>query len=173
MEKTEFVYQRWFLRIACSWLVLPLVFVLQHFLFRLFHIEQINFWFFVICIAVSFSGMSIYFKYTDRRKWFERTGSYWVEDGTVFIQKHNKLYRIQNANWLQGTTVSAYGLAKSGMLVVRFEGVKVVLVSSLNTRQDAFSDSDLLDLFETILENNPNLIKDDKLDFWYESKQKK
>ena len=172
MEKTEFVYPRWFLRIACSWLVLPLVFVLQHFLFRLFHIEQINFWFFVICIAVSFSGMSIYYKYTDRRKWFERTGSYWVEDGTVFIQKHNKLYRIQNANWLQGTTVSAYGLAKSGMLVVRFEGGKVVLVSSSNTREDAFSDSDLLDLFETILENNPNLIKDDKLDFWYESKQK-
>ncbi len=46
-------------------------------------------------------------------------------------------------------------------------------MSSSNTREDAFSNSALLDLFETILENNPDLIKDDKLDFWYEIKKVK
>ncbi len=173
MKKTKFVYQRWYLRMTGSFLILPLIFGLQLWLFDLLNIGRVNLLFSAVMLVTLSTGFNLYYKCTKNLKLFYKSGAYWVEDGIVYIQTHKKEYRIQNVVWLRGTTVSVYGLAKSGMLVVQFEGGKVVLVSSSNTREEAFSDSALLGLFETILENNPDLIKDEKLDFWYEIKREK
>ena len=45
---------------------------------------------------------------------------------------------------------------------------KIVIVSSQITSGDSFADSELLHIFEKILEHNTELKKDDTLDFWYE-----
>ena len=170
MEKTLFKYQRWFLRIGCSGIALPCVLILQNAVAKLMNIECANFWYILICAAIMFIWLYVYYKFTQKHKCFEKTGSYWIKDGTVYIQKQNKIYELEKVNWLRGTTVSIYGMAKAGMLVIQFGKKKIIFVSSQATSIDSFSNCELLQLFETILEYNTDLIKDDTLDFWYEIK---
>lgn len=171
MEKTLFTYQRWFLRIGCAGISLPFVLIIQRLVAKLMDIEYANFWYILICAAIMLIWLYIYYKFTQKHTWFEREGFYWVEDGIVYIQKQNKIYELKDVKWLRGTTVSVYGMAKSGMLVIQFEKNKIVLVSSQNTSVDSFADSELLPLFEMILEYNAELKKDDTLDYWYEFKE--
>ena len=170
MEKTLFKYQRWFLRIGCSGIGLPCVLILQNAVAKLMNIEYANFWYILICAAIMFIWLCVYYKFTQKHKCFEKTGSYWIKDGTVYIQKQNKIYELEKVNWLRGTTVSVYGMAKAGMLVIYSGKKKIIFVSSQATSIDSFSNCELLQLFETILEYNTDLIKDDTLDFWYEIK---
>ena len=168
MEKNLFTYQRWFLRIGCAGIALPLVLIVQFVVAELMGIEYANFWYSLICVTIMFVWLYIYYKCTQNRKWFERTGAYWIENGIVYIQKQNKIYELEKVNWLRGTTVSVYGMAKSGMLVIQSEKKRIILVSSQTTYVDSFADSELLHIFEKILEHNTELKKDDVLDFWYE-----
>ena len=115
-----------------------------------------------------FVWLYVYYKFTQKYRWFERTGAYWVQDGVVYIQKQNKTYELKNVSCVRGTTVSVYGMAKSGMLVIQSEKKRIVLVSSQMTSVDSFANSELLHIFEKILEHNAELKKDDVLDFWYE-----
>ena len=170
MEKTLFKYQRWFLRIGCSGIALPCVLILQNAVAKLMNIECANFWYILICAAIMFIWLYVYYKFTQKHKCFEKTGAYWIKDGTVYIQKQNKIYKLEKVNWLRGTTVSVYGMAKAGMLVIQFGKKKIIFVSSQATSINSFSNCELLQLFETILEYNTDLIKDDTLDFWYEIK---
>ena len=168
MEKNLFTYQRWFLRVVCSGIALPLILIVQLLAAESLGIKNANFWYFLICGTVMLIWLYVYYKYTQKHKWFERTGAYWIKDGIVYIQKQNKIYELKKVNWLRGTTVSVYGIAKSGMLVIQSEKKKIVLVSSQATSVDSFADCELLHIFEKIVENNTELKKDDVLDFWYE-----
>ena len=168
MEKNLFTYQRWFLRIGCAGLALPLILIVQLLVAESMGIEYANFWYFLICAIIMFVWLYVYYKCTQNLKWFERTGAYWIENGIVYIQKQNKIYELKKVNWLRGTTVSVYGMAKAGMLVIQSEKKKIVLVSSQTKSVDSFADSELLRIFEKILEHNTELKKDDALDFWYE-----
>ena len=170
MEKTLFKYQRWFLRIGCSGIALPCILILQNAVAKLMNIEYANFWYILICTAIMFIWLYVYYEFTRKYKCFEKTGAYWIKDGAVYIQKQNKIYELEKVNWLRGTTVSVYGMAKAGMLVIQFGKKKIIFVSSQATSIDSFSNCELLQLFETILEYNTDLIKDDTLDFWYEIK---
>ena len=80
------------------------------------------------------------------------------------------VYELKKVKWLRGTTVSAYGMAKAGMLVIQSDEKKIVLVSSQPTSVESFANCELLHMFETILEYNTELTKDNDFDFWYESK---
>ena len=168
MEKTLFTYQRWFLRIGCAGITLPFAFIIQHLVARLMDIEFANFWYILICGIIMLICLFIYYKFTQKYKWFERKGAYWIKDEIVYIQIQNKIYELNKVDSLRGTTVSVYGMAKSGMLVIQLDKRKIVLVSSQTTSVDSFEDSELLHLFETILKFNTKLKKDDTLDFWYE-----
>ena len=170
MEKTLFKYQRWFLRLGCSGIGLPCVLILQNAVAKLMNIERANFWYILICAVIMFIWFDVYYKFTKKHKCFEKTGAYWIKDGAVYIQKQNKIYELEKVNWLRGTTVSVYGMAKAGMLVIQFGKKKIIFVSSQATSIDSFSNCELLQLFETILEYNTDLIKNDTLDFWYEIK---
>ena len=133
-------------------------------------IEFANFWYILICGIIMLICLFIYYKFTQKYKWFERKGAYWIKDEIVYIQIQNKIYELNKVNWLRGTTVSVYGMAKAGMLVIQSGKKKIIFVSSQATSIDSFSNCELLQLFETILEYNTDLIKDDTLDFWYEIK---
>lgn len=170
MEKISFTYQRWFLRIGCAVIGLPVVLIIQDFVAKWMGIEYANWGYILICSIIMLAWLYIYYKFTQRYKWFERTGVYWIKDETVYLQKQNKVYELKKVKWLRGTTVSVYGIAKAGMLVIQFDNKKIVLVSSQATSVDSFANCELLNIFETILEYNAQLIKDDDFDFWYESK---
>lgn len=170
MEKTLFVYQRWFLRILCSTIMLPVVFLLQMLIAKLIGAENMSFWLLLLFATLAFIGMTVYYKYTQHHRCFLRSGAYWVSDGIVYIEKGNEVHALTNVKWLNGTIVSVYGMAKSGMLVIQDGKKKIVLVSSTESI-NAFSDSPLLPLFKLILEHNPKLVKDNYLDFWYERKE--
>ena len=168
MEKTLFTYQRWFLRIFCAGIGLPFVWIIQDLIAKLMGIEYANFWYILICGIIMLIWLYIYYKFTQRHKWFERTGVYWIKDGTVYIQKQNKVYELKKVKWLRGTTISVYGMSKAGMLVINFDKKKIILVSSQTTSVDSFANCELIHIFEKILEYNTELIKDDTSDFWYE-----
>lgn len=170
MEKITFTYQRWFLRQGCSAIGLPIVAIIQNCLAKSMKIETVNLVYLLSCCIIMFAWLYIYHKFAQKYKWFERTGEYWVKDGIVHIRKQNKVYELKKVKWLRGTTVSVYGMAKTGMLVIQFVKKKIVLVSSQTTSIDSFSDCNLLHLFETILQYNSQLIKDNDCDYWYESK---
>lgn len=171
MVKTPFIYQRWFLRIFCAGIMLPIIMLVQNLFALLLGIEYANFRYIVICCIVALCDLAVYYKITQRHKWFERTGTYWVDNGIVYIQRRNKIYELRNIKRLRGTTVSAYGIAKSGMLIIESEKDKLFFVSSSTESVACFSKCDLFPLFEKILEWNPQLKKDDTLDFWYESRR--
>lgn len=169
MEKITFIYQRWLFKHVCAGNGLPIVFVSQNLVAKSMGLESANFCYILICCIIMFAWLYIYYQFAQRYKWFERTGLYWVKDGIVHIHKKNKVYELKKVKWLRGTTVSVYGMAKTGMLVIQFEKKKIVLVSSQTTSIDSFSDCDLLHLFETILKYSSDLIKDKDFDYWYES----
>lgn len=168
MQKKDFTYQRWFIRIFCSGIGFPLLLLAQFMIAKIMKIKNANIWYILFCAITAFGWFFIYYKFTQRKNWFERKGTYWIENEVVYIQIKNRVYILKDVKWLRGTTVSVYGIAKSGMLVVQFGKKKIFLVSSSTTPVDNFSNSDLLYLFETILEYNPKLKKDDTFDFWYE-----
>lgn len=169
MEKTLFTYQRWFLRIGCAGIGLPLVWIIRNLASKLMNIEYANFCYILICSITMFIWFYVYYKFTQKHKWFERTGAYWIKDGTVYLQKQNKIYELKNIKWLRGTTVSVYGMTKAGMLVIQLDKKKIIIVSSQTTSIDSFEDSELLHIFETILEYNTELKKEEDLEFWYEN----
>ena len=70
----------------------------------------------------------------------------------------------------ENVTLPVYGMVKAGMLIIQFGKKKIILVSSQTTSVDSFANCKLLHMFETILEYNSELIKNDEFDFWYESK---
>ena len=113
-------------------------------------IEYANFGYTCICAVVMFVWLYIYYAFTKHYKLFERTGAYWVENEIVYIQKGKQIFEIKNVQWLRGTTVSVYGLAKSAMLIINFEKQKIVLASSSATHIEDFSNSELIPLFETV-----------------------
>ncbi len=168
--KINFTYQLWYPRIFGIGLLFPILFLAQFGLFRLFNIEGLNFGFFLISVGTALLLMFIYYKVTDHFKWFVRNGSYTVDSGIVRVELKSGTYEVKNVKWLNGTTVSAYGFAKSGMLVVKFEDKKLMIVSPSNGDLKSFADCELFPLFEAILESNEHLQKDDTFDFWYEEK---
>lgn len=171
MEKTPFRYQRWYLKILLSGVMLFIAIPIQLLIAEWMKIEEANFWYGAICVISMLILLFAYYQCAQKLKWFVREGAYWVNDGVVYIQTKNKIYELKNVTWLRGTTVSAYGFSKSGMLVTQCGKKKVTLVSFSTKPIDNFSECDLLSLFETILTHNPTLKKDDTLDFWYEVKR--
>lgn len=171
MEKTPFTYQRWYVKILFSGVMLFVAIPAQFLIAKWMKIEEANVWYGAICVISMLVLLFAYYQCAQRFRWFVREGVYWVNDGVVFIQTKDKIYEFKNVTWLRGTTVSAYGLSKSGMLVVQCEKKKIVFVSFSTKQVDNFSKCELLPLFETILDYNPALQKDDTLDFWYEIKK--
>lgn len=170
MERTEFTYQRWFLKILCAGFILPLVYIIQ---VGIAEVLDIDGWHGIsMSVIVAVIGMILYYKYTDNAQFFLKKGYYWLENEVVFIQRNDKVYKLQNVEWLKGDTTSAYG-SKVGMLVVQYAKTKIVLYSkSLKDDMD-FSNTELYPVFELILLNNPQLKKDESFEYWYEVEKRK
>ena len=170
MKKTEFIYQRWYLRLFSAAVMLPLVFAVQMMVAEWMDIEYANFIYVLFSILIALTGIVIYYKLTEHNKCFFGKGFYWAENGIVYIQKGKRIYEVQEVTWISGTRVSVWGLARSGMLVIQFSEKKIVLFSASMKDGKSFADSELLHLFETVLEHNLHLHKNDEIDFWYEVK---
>lgn len=95
VEKTEFIYQRWYLRLFFAVVMLPLEFTVQMLFAEWLEIEYADFWYGLLCIVIGLIGIGIYYKLTEHTKWFLKKGFYWVENGMVYIQKVKRYVRFR------------------------------------------------------------------------------
>ncbi len=174
MKKEEFYYERWFLKVFCGLLTVFTLAVAAQVLFEtLTKITEENFWFDLICITVVFFGISIYFRCTKGHKWFTRKGSFWSENSILFLRKGRKIYELKDVKVLFGSTFSFFGYAKTGMLKIDWGHKTLTLMAPSTKPVNSFSECELLHLFSAVLENNPNLSKDEALEFCYQSPKRK
>lgn len=160
MKKIQFTYQKWFLRV----ILVPVFLFLLAILLTPYS-EKI--FFNIIYLVIAFICIHFYFKFSQKYKWFYRKGFYWVEDNIVFIEKGKKIYKLTDVKAVLGLKVSCWGYAKSGMLRVDYGRKKLAIVSTSKEEFNSFSECELFPLFETVLEYNSDLQKEDGLDFGF------
>ena len=165
MEKIEFEYQRWYLRIFCALCLLPVLLLLQFGIEKMIPMKDSLY--LMMCATTAIFASMLYYKYTENAKMFFEKGYYWIDNGVVFIEKKNKVYEIKNVEWLRGDMLSIYG-TKASMLVVEYQKKKFMLCSKPLKEKVDFSKTDFYEIFELILLHNPQLEKDKSLDYWYE-----
>ena len=172
MEKREFTYQRFFSRVFAT-LILACV-VTSLFVLILGKLSA-AFYSYGIYIGIALICLGFCFQYTQSCKLFIGKGKYWVEDGIVVIEIGKKVYKLNDVKTLLAKKISFFGYSysKTGILKIGNGHKTIELMSLSNKDIKIFSDSELFPLFETILENNPQLKKDDALEFYYENKKDK
>ena len=170
MNKIQFTYQRWFLRVFCLLVITFLIILAEYEFVILAKIPHENFWFDLVVISSCCIITHFYSKFTQHCKWFISKGAYWIEDGIILIETRKKTYSLNNIKCLCGTTISFGGYIKSGMLKIDFNHKTLTFISLSTENIKTFSDSGLFNLFETVLQHNTNLEKVDSLKFFYKSK---
>lgn len=171
MNKIQFTYQRWFLRVFYLLVIIFLILLAEYEFVILVKIPHENFWFDVVCILSCCIITYFYSKFTRHCKHFTSTGAFWVEDGIILIETRKNTYSLNNIKCLSGTTISFVGYMKSGMLKIDFNHKTLTLISLSTENISSFSDCGLYNLFETVLQHNTNLKKVDSLDSFYELKE--
>lgn len=171
MQKIDFKYQRWFLRTFCLLVIIIFAVFAQQGIAILTKTPRENFGFDLVTIICCCVITHFFFRLTQNCKCFTGEGAYWIEDGIVLIKTRRNTYSLNDVKALYGTTISFLGYIKSGMLKIDFNNKTLTLVALSNKDIESFCDSELYNLFETVLEYNMELKKDDKLDFCYELKK--
>ena len=164
MQKTEFTYQRWYLRIFGAAIVLPFVVTIQVLVLNNFVMPDWMFWLF--CAFTTILGLVIYYIVTEKKPLFVKKGYYWIKNDIVYIQT-NRTYAVKNVTWLKGDTVNAYGF-RASMIVVEYGKTKITIFSDSIRKGIDFSQTSLYPIFNKILANNPDLKKDALSEYWYE-----
>lgn len=168
MEKTEFTYQKFNLRIGLSVLILPIVQMIRIMILRPLGISDGLY--IALGAIITVGALMLYYKWSEKLTFFFRKGYYWEENGTVCIQRGKTIRAITNVDWLRGTDTFAYG-PRVAMLVVQCGKRKTILFSRSLEEGRKFSDTELYPLYQLILKNNPKLEKDANLTYWYERKK--
>ena len=168
MEKTEFTYQRFNLRIGLSLLVLPVVQIIRSIIVKMFEINDGRY--IILSAVLTGVGLILYYRWTENSPCFLKKGYYWEENGTVYIQRGQKIRTIKKVNWLRGTDTFSYH-GRVSMLIVQCEKKKTVVYGKTVEDKDDFSSAELYPLYQLILKNNPKLEKDENLPYWYERKK--
>lgn len=166
MSKNTFLYEKTFLKVFFLGIILLAVVFLQGVI-----IPYNNFWIDFIDTLVVLAVAYFYINITQRNGLFVRKGAYWVENDTVFVETRNKTYSLNNVKALYGTTISLFGFQRAAMLKVDFGKKTLSLTCPSRESISSFSDSELYSMFETIVQHNSELKKDDELDFSYELKE--
>ena len=123
------------------------------------------FGFFVDCllfVALLLLGYFIINHY----KLFRHKGHYWVNDGIVYIQTKKETYSLDNIECVSVSDWSFPGDYRHGQLTIKLKDNKLVFSSLPKYTIETFFDCELAPLLDTILAHNPQLIKDEDLDWW-------
>lgn len=167
MEKTEFIYSKSMLRFTSVWTIA---------LFAKIALDSLNdkFWgirlngifgFFVNFLLFSALLAPCYY-IINHYKLFQRKGYYWVNDGIVYIQTKKETYSLDNIECVSVSDWSFPGDFRHGQLTIKLKDNKLVFSSLPKYTIETFFDCDLAPLLDTILAHNPQLIKDEDLDWW-------
>ena len=174
MEKITFTYQRWFLRISYLIILLGISTLGCCGIYESLPSSLHGFWsntiFVIVYVFIHYLIMHLYSKYTQNCKYFLCSGEYWIENGIVFI-KTKRTYELKNVNAVIGITKSFRDYAKTGIMKVDYGKKTLTLCSPSDDKINLFSDTELMSLFETIIENNSDLKKDGAMDFCYTLKK--
>lgn len=168
MEKTEFTYERFYLKCILVLIMASLAFLSGFALLgqRTLGLVSDDFihevlWFILMVVFISWS-----YKITKHLKFLRCKGFYWISDGVVHIQKKNKVYPLVNIQLVRTGSYSYILIEESGMLTVKTENKTLSFFSLADSSIESFSDCDLVPLLEAILSCNPQLVKDEDRDIW-------
>lgn len=167
MEKTEFTYERFYLKcILVGIMALAFASGLALLGRRIFGLASEGFVHELVWMILTFVFICCSHKITKHFKFLRCKGSYWISDGIVHIQKKNKVYPLVNIQLVRTGSYSAMTIEDSGMLTVKLENKTLSFFSLADSSIESFSDCDLVPLLEAILSCNPQLVKDKDRDIW-------
>jgi len=153
MEKKSFRFQKFYLRWAISFIVLPPVLYLQYLFSQR---TDSDFKFYLFCGLSVAAALTVYYQLTSRMKWFYGEGEYWKEDGAVKIRMGSKTHTVHHAKEILGDTVRTWGITYAQCNIKTDQGKLRIFSEPLRQGQE-FRDSPLFDLMRMIREENPNL----------------
>ena len=145
--------------------VLPVSYAIRYLVYAPLGIK--DGFFTILSVLTTLVGLVLYYKWTEKSTFFLRKGYYWVENGTVFIQRGTKIRAIMNVDWLKGTDTFSYD-GRVPMLIVTCGKKKTMLYAKTIPDEVDFSRTELSPIFNLILENNPKLVQEENLPYWYE-----
>jgi hypothetical protein len=172
--KKEFEFQRYYKR----WLgALPClaIAIILNFLLELLSLNTTAY--FVLCVAIMFVLLFVYYAISEKWKLFRGKGYYWFADNILHIQADNKIYEITGVTELLGQEKSVYH-SKYTMLLIEMGKTKIKFFSAPIEQDQTFQDSSLYPLYCLILSRAQDLgpVKvlgqDAESEYWYRAKSK-
>lgn len=170
MDKTEFEYQNYRLRMILAFPLLIPAFLFNAWLDRFIQNELL---FYLLCGAAMVILLSVYYRITDHYGWFLRKGTYRFENEALILEMSGKTMRIEEVNELMEDMTGFYG-TRCAMLYVRGSR-KCMIYSGPVPYGLEFRDSPLQPFGEAILDHFPELepvyLMGEKSDGWYKRKK--
>lgn len=167
MEKTEFTYERWVRKHTYGFVFAVFaVFVLNKIFSNLFAFNLNGILDFAVDIVLIVAGWYAYYHYVNRRKLFLCKGYYWVSDDVVHIQTESRTYLLTRIKKVTAVTLSFAFDSKYGHLSIAFEDEELTFVSRSKGSLQTFYGCELAPLLNAILDNNPQLTKNEDSDTW-------
>ena len=170
MKKTEFIYAKRMVKHIFAWAIAIFgLFTLSFLKGKFFGMHLNGILSFLVEFLLIFCFLSILstaYRYIDRHNLFQCKGYYWVSNGVVYIQTKKETYSLENIECVCVSDWSFPGDFRHGQLTIKLKDNKLVFSSLPKYTIETFFDCDLAPLLDTILANNPQLIKDEDLDLW-------
>ena len=148
--------------------VLPVSYAIRYLIYAPLGIK--DGFFTILSVLTTLVGLVLYYKWTEKSTLFLGKGYYWVENDIVYIQRGMKIRAITNVNWLRGSDTFSYD-GRVPMLIVTCGKKKTMLYAKTIADKEDFSRTELYPIYELILKNNPQLVEDENLPYWYEVKK--
>jgi hypothetical protein len=169
--KREFEFERQIKRCVWAWPCLAIA-ILLNFLLELLSLNTAVY--FVLCVAIMFILLFIYYAISEKWKLFRGKGYYWIEADILYIQVDKKIYKITGVTELSGNVASFYHSRYTEFLIAMGKE-KIKLFSIPIGQEQGFADSSLYPLYNLILSRTDDLepAKDvfgQETEYWYKKK---
>lgn len=167
--KFQYYYRRWLCGLPCLIIGVFLSVLLQDKI-------QSTVLYYVMCAMIIVVLLSLYYTVTNRLQIFVGSGSYWLDDGIIYIQLADKVHQISDVTEVLGSTISVYN-SQCASLFVQWggeNGGKVKLFSAPLTPDREFKDSSVYPIYQMILAQSPDLervkVTGQDTEYWYQKK---
>jgi hypothetical protein len=165
--KKEFEFQRYYKRWLGALPCLAIAIVLN-FLLELLSLNKTAY--FVLCVAIMFVLLFVYYAISEKWQLFRSKGYYWIENDILFIQVDNKTYKVTGVTELLGDVKSVYH-SRYTVLLIEMGKTKIKLFSAPIEQEQTFQDSSLYPLYCLILSRAQDLepvkVLNQDTEYWY------
>ena len=167
MAKHSFKAQRYYLKWLAAFPLLGLALIIEFFISQLTDSDVL---FYLSCALVMGGLMTGWYFAVDKVELFWYEGQWWEEDGVLRIRLRNRTYEVTDVTEVMGGDPNIF-LYRYAYLLIEGGGVRVKIFGQTLREGETFRDSELLPLFQRILELWPGMVPKTVLgadiDDWY------